>query len=446
MFILITRILSTQAVPENPKSPSPEPAGMRLASGTSKSRVCNTSLLAAGVLRALGLAVGLAAATAPAQTSSFTYQGRLTDNGAPANGIYDLQFSLFNVDSGGAPLAGPLTRTPLAVSNGLFLVMLDFGATNFGGGDRWLQIGVRPNGNPAPYTLLTPRQPITSAPYAITAANLSSVVAGDATFTGTVSFAPASGAPFLVGGTNKVVNLNADLLDGLEAGDFLLSRGGILTGSLTNNSGTNADSIFSESGIDRPATNAQTFAITNSSSGAMALLVKNEVRSGPGTAVAPAFSFVANTNTGVFNPGSNALAFATAGSERLRISTNGNVGIGTSTPSAKLDVAGNVSIGGFLALSNSALTVGINTTISPASSFIQLSASTVVTLNATTAISDAPVAGALLILQGSSDINTITVPDNANTRLGGSRILGDRDTLTLIFNGTEWVEISYANN
>jgi hypothetical protein len=398
------------------------------------------------VLSALGLALGLVAAAAPAQTSSFTYQGRLTDNGAPANGIYDLQFSLFNVDSGGAPLAGPLTRAPVSVSNGLLLVVLDFPATHFDGGDRWLQIGVRPNGSPAPYTLLTPRQPITSAPYAITAASLSSVVTGNPSFNGTVSFAPPSGAPFLVGGTNKVVNLNADLLDGLEADAFLLVRGGILTGSLTNNSGANADSIFSEGAIDRPATNAQTFAITNSSSGAMALLVKNEVRSGAGSAVTPAFAFVANTNTGVFNPVSNALAFATAGTERLRVSTNGNVGIGTNTPSAKLDVAGNVSVGGLLALSSSPLSVSVNSTISPSSSFMVLSANTVVTLNATTAIVDGSMTGALLILQGTSDINTITIPDNANTRLGGSRILGDRDTLTLIFNGTEWVEIGYANN
>src|SRR6185503_4132148 len=107
-----------------------------------------------------------------------------------------------------------------------------------------------------------------------------------------------------------------------------------------------------------------------SSSGAMALLVKNEVRSGAGSAATPAFAFVANTNTGVFNPVSNALAFATAGIERLRVSTNGNVGIGTNTPSAKLDVAGNVSVGGLLAFSSSALSVGVGSTISPASSFI----------------------------------------------------------------------------
>ena len=30
------------------------------------------------------------------QTSTFTYQGRFTDSGTPANGTYDMQFKLFD--------------------------------------------------------------------------------------------------------------------------------------------------------------------------------------------------------------------------------------------------------------------------------------------------------------------------------------------------------------
>src|SRR5690349_13129304 len=75
-----------------------------------------------------------------AQGTAFTYQGVLNDQGAPANGTYDLQFNLFTLPVGGA-LIGPLfTTNDLAISNGLFVVTLDFGASAFTGAPRWLEI------------------------------------------------------------------------------------------------------------------------------------------------------------------------------------------------------------------------------------------------------------------------------------------------------------------
>ena len=47
----------------------------------------------------------LNAATLRAQGTAFTYQGRLADNGAPANGAYDFQFTIFDALSGGNSLA-----------------------------------------------------------------------------------------------------------------------------------------------------------------------------------------------------------------------------------------------------------------------------------------------------------------------------------------------------
>ena len=66
-----------------------------------------------------------------------------------------------------------------------------------------------------------------------------------------------------------------------------------------------------------------------------------------GSASAPSHSFTADTNTGIFSPGADTLALATAGSEQLRIVSTGNVGIGITNPNYKLDVAGSVELTGY---------------------------------------------------------------------------------------------------
>src|SRR5690349_8717027 len=57
-----------------------------------------------------------------AQGTAFTYQGQLNNNGSPANGSFDLQFTLFNTGTGGSSVAGPLTNSATAVINGLLTV------------------------------------------------------------------------------------------------------------------------------------------------------------------------------------------------------------------------------------------------------------------------------------------------------------------------------------
>src|SRR4051794_15149832 len=80
---------------------------------------------------------------AAGQSTSFTYQGRLTENGLPASGVYDLQLTVFNAVSGGVSVGTTNTFDDLAVSNGLFTVTLNPGATVFDGSPRWLEIAVR---------------------------------------------------------------------------------------------------------------------------------------------------------------------------------------------------------------------------------------------------------------------------------------------------------------
>src|SRR6266581_9336493 len=107
-----------------------------------------------------------------AQTSSFTYQGRLTDGGTAANGNYDLQFALFDSLSGGTQIGSTQALNTIAVTGGVFTVSLDFGVSSFTGANRFLEISARLSGVGS-FTLLTPRQQVTATPYAIRSANAS---------------------------------------------------------------------------------------------------------------------------------------------------------------------------------------------------------------------------------------------------------------------------------
>ena len=70
-----------------------------------------------------------------------------------------------------------------------------------------------------------------------------------------------------------------------------------------------------------------------------------------GAANVPYITFAADTNTGLYRPGADILGFSTAGSERVRIDASGNVGIGTSSPSQPLEVAGNIQATGTRSIS-----------------------------------------------------------------------------------------------
>ena len=77
--------------------------------------------------------------------------------------------------------------------------------------------------------------------------------------------------------------------------------------------------------------------ITNTISGTYNLNGAN------GTAGSPAYatySFKDDPNTGMYRAAADTLTFATAGTERMRIDSSGNVGIGTTSPTINLHVAG----------------------------------------------------------------------------------------------------------
>jgi hypothetical protein len=126
----------------------------------------------------------LGSAAISAQTSVFTYQGKLTDSGISPNAPYDFTFRLFDSASGGVQVGSDKVITGVQVTAGIFTVNLDFGAS-FPGANRWLEISIKPAGTPGGYQQLLPRQPLTSTPYAIRSAN--STLADTATLANTAT-------------------------------------------------------------------------------------------------------------------------------------------------------------------------------------------------------------------------------------------------------------------
>jgi hypothetical protein len=161
--------------------------------------------------------VGIAA-SAQAQTTSFTYQGRLTDGGTPANGNYDLQFVLWDSLSGGTQIGTTQTSSNVSVSSGVFSVSLDFGGAAFPGANRFLEISTRLAGGGS-FTLLTPREQVTSTPYAVRSSN--------ATLADTATTA-----------TSATTASNATQLGGVAAGQYVQTTDARLTDSRTPTAGS----------------------------------------------------------------------------------------------------------------------------------------------------------------------------------------------------------------
>jgi hypothetical protein len=191
--------------------------------------------VALALLALLNLAAPVSAGFA--QGTAFTYQGRLNASGALASGSYDLELSLYDTNSpGGNLISGPITNLATMVSNGLFVTTVDFGPGVFTGSNRWLQIAVSTNGANS-FSTLSPRQLITPAPYAITAGNLSAVVANN-TFPSGI-FATING-----GGGNLIVSPADHATISGGGGNTIAGGGGTVAGG-NNNAVSNFNATIS---------------------------------------------------------------------------------------------------------------------------------------------------------------------------------------------------------
>lgn len=164
--------------------------------------------------------VGAGDATASFQASKFcgsdgtnsrliTYQGKLSDGAAAANGAYDLQFQLFNQATGGTARTAKITLDDVPVTNGVFTVQLDFSANLFplnpailDAENSFFEISVRAGNSIGGFTVLTPRQPLTAVPLAMRANTANNAFrAANADNAGQAGYAVNAGDAAKLGGT-----------------------------------------------------------------------------------------------------------------------------------------------------------------------------------------------------------------------------------------------------
>ena len=298
-----------------------------------------------------------------AQGTAFTYTGRLINNGVPANGPYDLRFTLYDASAGGNVVAGPLPFSPVDVANGLFTVRIDFGAGIFTGPPRWLNLEVQPAGGGG-FTPLSPRQEVTSSPYAVRA--VSAGTAADVSAGSVVkSLNTLKDAVTLAAGPNVTITPSGNTLTlaaagaggsgiwSVNANNAYYNAGNVGIGTATpstyghggtarilevNNSGTALHSqahLMLYTGVSSLADSAMG-SVTWAQPGGMAAYVGAQTRSTTPGSPAATLTFGTRKSGDV------------AASTKMVITEDGNVGIGTTAPTSKLDIVGDETLRGNL--------------------------------------------------------------------------------------------------
>jgi hypothetical protein len=298
------------------------------------------------------------------QTTAFTYQGKLTEAGTPASGTYDMQFKLFDtVTVGtGTQQGTTLVNPTVQVAAGSFSVTLNFGAPVFDGTARFLEIGVRPAGSANPYTVLAPRQTLTSSPYAIQTLNAqqlgglpaSRYVAADGNgnvgigtnapltkidVRGSLTLDPGSNPTLFTSAASTEQNRYLHLINSpLAPSASGLKAGGILVSDAFDfaNPGKTDLIVKGQMSIGSPTLLGR---LHVSSPGSI-----SDILLSTGSGTEGAARFRVQTDSGLIGQGGSLVIYDdVAGQYRFVINGSGNVGIGTTTPAAKLSVVGNVT-------------------------------------------------------------------------------------------------------
>ncbi len=128
----------------------------------------------------------------------------------------------------------------------------------------------------------------------------------------------------------------------------------------------------------------------------------------------------------------------------------GNIGLGTLTPDTMLDLAGTLS---YTPSATQSIT-GVGSTILADAALVVIDPDGNYTLTSAPTIANGATGQVLYITAAPAETSAIIIQDQSssglatNVELAGdaNRTIGVNDVLVLMFNGTDWVEISYSNN
>jgi hypothetical protein len=331
--------------------------------------------LAVSVLSALVALMTLACVHAQGVTQPFTYQGFLRQGGAPLNNpSQSMRFRIFDALTGGTMLwdSGALT---VNVSNGLFTVQLNPPASIWTGADRFLEIQVGT-------TTLTPRVRIGATPYANTATLLNMFQSGTtnpdrmvithsptATNWGLMyrdtddSFHFISGDPIFGSRTRVRIGLgdgNVGIGTDSPASKLHVQYASGQAGISSRGPSGDTWLPFSDGNayisaaniIFRDSANTERVRITGAGDvgiGTTSPASKLHVQYASGQAGISSRgpsgdTWLPFTDGNAYIAGANIIFRDNTNAERMRITGAGNVGIGTASPAAKLDVNGTARV------------------------------------------------------------------------------------------------------